>query len=269
MPTATSLFLTNCATAAILSLLLIPGSHLIGFPAWWRPVLRHREISANPDHRKFSGIMGTHFPSTMLPPRIPFRRPQCLRPCPSPPLRSKSSTSLTSRLLPRSLSRPRPHERMVRKTPPLPLSPSPRSRPLRRFLLYTLVFTASGLITYTTLNPDNLLAHAAHGVIRCSRVTVVLANCVWDYRRTMGRQARLENGEEGEEEMSRCHLRCAERALRVFERNGGIYIKLGQHLAALSYLIPIVSRPPTANWQLGPPIPSQGFLLVLIFLLIV
>jgi aarF domain-containing kinase len=46
--------------------------------------------------------------------------------------------------------------------------------------------------------------------------------------------------EEGSKAMSDCHLRCAARALFVFEKNGGIYIKLGQHLAALSYLIPIV-----------------------------
>jgi aarF domain-containing kinase len=47
--------------------------------------------------------------------------------------------------------------------------------------------------------------------------------------------------EDAAKEMSDCHLRCATRALKVFEKNGGIYIKLGQHLAALSYLIPIVS----------------------------
>jgi aarF domain-containing kinase len=46
--------------------------------------------------------------------------------------------------------------------------------------------------------------------------------------------------EDASMDMSECHLRCAKRALKVFEKNGGIYIKLGQHLAALSYLIPIV-----------------------------
>lgn len=27
-----------------------------------------------------------------------------------------------------------------------------------------------------------------------------------------------------------CHKRCAERTLKVLEKNGGIFIKLGQHL---------------------------------------
>ena len=46
--------------------------------------------------------------------------------------------------------------------------------------------------------------------------------------------------EEAAKAMSDCHFRCARRALNAFEKNGGIYIKIGQHLAALSYLIPIV-----------------------------
>lgn len=51
--------------------------------------------------------------------------------------------------------------------------------------------------------------------------------------------------EERTKDMSACHYRCAKRALLVFEKNGGIFIKLGQHLAALSYLIPIVREPLT------------------------
>lgn len=35
-----------------------------------------------------------------------------------------------------------------------------------------------------------------------------------------------------------CHKRCAERTLKVLEKNGGIFIKLGQHLSAMNYLLP-------------------------------
>ncbi|KAL6714964.1 hypothetical protein ACLMJK_007224 [Lecanora helva] len=35
-----------------------------------------------------------------------------------------------------------------------------------------------------------------------------------------------------------CHKRCAERTLRVLERNGSIFIKLGQHLSSMNYLLP-------------------------------
>lgn len=36
-----------------------------------------------------------------------------------------------------------------------------------------------------------------------------------------------------------CHKRCAERTLRVLEKNGSIFIKLGQHLSSMSYLLPL------------------------------
>jgi len=36
-----------------------------------------------------------------------------------------------------------------------------------------------------------------------------------------------------------CHKRRAERTLRVCERNGSIFIKLGQHLSSMGYLLPV------------------------------
>ena len=35
-----------------------------------------------------------------------------------------------------------------------------------------------------------------------------------------------------------CHKRCAERTFDAMERNGSIFIKLGQHLSSLNYLLP-------------------------------
>jgi predicted unusual protein kinase regulating ubiquinone biosynthesis (AarF/ABC1/UbiB family) len=43
-------------------------------------------------------------------------------------------------------------------------------------------------------------------------------------------------GEEHEEEQNQslkaCHQRCADRTLKVLEKNGSIFIKLGQHLVS-------------------------------------
>ena len=36
-----------------------------------------------------------------------------------------------------------------------------------------------------------------------------------------------------------CHQRCADRTLKVLETNGSIFIKLGQHLSSMEYLLPI------------------------------
>lgn len=185
-------------------------------------------------------------------------RPQCPRRFFSLPS-VRSSSFLPSRIFPSSLTRhrsPQTAKKTVRKTKPLPISPtaSRLRRKSSRIILYTLAFLAPGTITYTTLQPDNFVNHVFHGIVRCSRVTVTLIHCVYDYRMTLRRQRQRQRQQDAENsggveegEMSECHLRCARRTLKVFEKNGGIYIKLGQHLAALSYLIPIV-RPPLSSF---------------------
>ncbi|KKF97521.1 ABC1 family protein C15C4.02 [Ceratocystis platani] len=45
--------------------------------------------------------------------------------------------------------------------------------------------------------------------------------------------------EEKNKELHSCHQRCANRTLKVLEKNGGIFIKLGQHLSAMNYLLPV------------------------------
>jgi len=179
-----------------------------------------------------------------------LHHPRCIRHPPLPlhifpaPHSARHASSLTSRILPPAIHfRRRDPERKVRRTKPLPLSPSrlPQSARYRRIFYYTLAFLVSGGVTYTALQPDNFVNHVVQGFIRCSRVTWALARCVYDYRMTMRRVD--ESEDETRMRMSECHLRCAHRALVVFEKNGGIYIKLGQHLAALSYLIPIVMIP--------------------------
>ena len=139
-------------------------------------------------------------------------------------LSSRNSTSLASRLLPPALRSSSPRTKKVNKTKPLRLSPSstPRSRRKLRYLWYALGFIASGGITYTVLQPDNLANHVFHGVVRCSRVTVTLVHCVYDYRMVMRRK--YESEEDAAKEMSDCHLRCAKRALKVFEKNGGFIL---------------------------------------------
>jgi len=96
------------------------------------------------------------------------------------------------------------------------------------------------------LQPDNVVNHVFQGFVRCGRVSLALVTCVVDYRLVMRRK--YEDDEEKGRVMGETHTRCANRALRVFEKNGGIYIKLGQHLAALSYLIPIV-LPLLPTWR--------------------
>ncbi len=57
------------------------------------------------------------------------------------------------------------------------------------------------------------------------------------YRTTLNN--RPDNEEDWQSFLGQCHHRCAERTLRVLEKNGSIFIKLGQHLSSMNYLLPI------------------------------
>lgn len=47
-----------------------------------------------------------------------------------------------------------------------------------------------------------------------------------------------DNEEEYQALLKACHKRCAERTLTALEQNGSIFIKLGQHLSSMNYLLP-------------------------------
>ncbi|KAH7149541.1 ABC1 family-domain-containing protein [Dactylonectria estremocensis] len=73
---------------------------------------------------------------------------------------------------------------------------------------------------------------------RTGRVAAALAICINDYRTTLNARATTEDQGEQAVLLNSCHKRCAERTLVVLEKNGGIFIKLGQHLSAMNYLLP-------------------------------
>jgi aarF domain-containing kinase len=64
--------------------------------------------------------------------------------------------------------------------------------------------------------------YAAHPIER------LLTRC--SYRTTLNQRELIQDTEESEQVLKGCHKRCAVRTLRVLEKNGGIFIKLGQHL---------------------------------------
>lgn len=59
---------------------------------------------------------------------------------------------------------------------------------------------------------------------------------LYSYRKTLNRKSKHEG--EWHLTLKECHQRCADRTLRVLEQNGSIFIKLGQHLSSLNYLLP-------------------------------
>ena len=66
---------------------------------------------------------------------------------------------------------------------------------------------------------------------------LLITQGLYSYRRTINKQV-----DRAQEEyislLKECHKRCAQRTLIAMEKNGSIFIKLGQHLSSLNYLLP-------------------------------
>ncbi|OZJ04117.1 hypothetical protein BZG36_02864 [Bifiguratus adelaidae] len=90
-----------------------------------------------------------------------------------------------------------------------------------------------GVGCYYTIDP---FRHVVQAVERCARAGAVGVVLGIDYKLTLSRQY----ASEGEKELAKkaCHKRSAERVREALTKNGGIYIKLGQHVAAMVYLLP-------------------------------
>ncbi|ONH69690.1 ABC1 family protein MCP2 [Cyberlindnera fabianii] len=98
------------------------------------------------------------------------------------------------------------------------------------------LFTA-GALAYAT--NDEFHDGVRHTYLTLGRVSVVAGatvRCFWQYKRTLGKE--YETNTEKHQAMSKCHKKCAEITLKALEKNGGIYIKLGQHISAMTYLFP-------------------------------
>lgn len=85
-------------------------------------------------------------------------------------------------------------------------------------------------------------------IARSSRTAFTLGLCSLDYKRNYpfedkqkSRDDEITNEELEERIMARkkVHRGAAEKLLTLFRRNGGIYIKLGQHMAALEHILPL------------------------------
>ncbi|XP_077123584.1 aarF domain-containing protein kinase 1 [Ranitomeya variabilis] len=98
--------------------------------------------------------------------------------------------------------------------------------------LLTAGMATSGCVIYGARSWDP----SDFGVVRISRAVLTTAAVTWDYLVT------LRNVPPGSEEyevvMSQVHARSARRLLDLCCANRGTYIKVGQHLGALEYLLP-------------------------------
>ncbi|KXT18291.1 hypothetical protein AC579_2869 [Pseudocercospora musae] len=99
------------------------------------------------------------------------------------------------------------------------------------------IWTTVAFVSFTAaLAFSEEARHTYVAAQRCGRVGVVLYLNIADYRKILKREDW--DDPKFQEDISACHKRCALRTLHAMEKNGSIFIKLGQHLTSLNYLLP-------------------------------
>lgn len=81
---------------------------------------------------------------------------------------------------------------------------------------------------------DNTGGFAVLAVKRSSIIAKAVVLCMWDYRKTLN--ASYPSSADSNEALRQCHLRSAHRVLKALQTNGGLYIKLGQHMSSVILL---------------------------------
>ncbi|CRK38434.1 hypothetical protein BN1708_007757 [Verticillium longisporum] len=112
----------------------------------------------------------------------------------------------------------------------------PNTRNGRKGVL--LLASTGGAATAGVLAFTDDIKYGYDAAERAGRVAAALAVCINDYRTTLNQRDSESDEDICSKLLSDCHTRCARRTLRVLEKNGGIFIKLGQHLSAMNYLLP-------------------------------
>ncbi|CCK73508.1 Cqd2p NDAI_0G05250 [Naumovozyma dairenensis CBS 421] len=116
------------------------------------------------------------------------------------------------------------------------LSPHLKKRRHRTQLLLATALT-SGLLLYET--NDSVHESFKHTYLTMKRVSIVgqaTIRCFYHYKRTLNKEYATRVSRM--EALNACHLKCARITLKALEWNGGVYIKLGQHIGAMTYLLP-------------------------------
>ncbi|KAF2418789.1 ABC1 family protein [Tothia fuscella] len=105
----------------------------------------------------------------------------------------------------------------------------------RRVLLATAGGGTAVLAGVVAVSDD--AKHIARAAQRTGRVVSTLFVCINDYRVTL-KLSTTTPPDDYTALLSSCHKRCALRTLSAMQANGSIFIKLGQHLSSLNYLLP-------------------------------
>lgn len=99
----------------------------------------------------------------------------------------------------------------------------------------TLAISAT-VLYFTNETFHNTTKHTILTTQRVGVVTLATFKCFKIYKDVL--QRTFDNEHDRQKALSEAHQKAADITLRALEKNGGIYIKLGQHVSALTYLLP-------------------------------
>lgn len=108
---------------------------------------------------------------------------------------------------------------------------------LRRVIRYGFI-GGSVLGTGVSLHHNNYDISGI-GIVRFTRAGVALVEIAAIYQRDLYFRDWDKSTKEYREQRSRAHQKAAERLLELCCTNRGVYIKVGQHIGSLEYLLPI------------------------------
>lgn len=109
-----------------------------------------------------------------------------------------------------------------------------RAWPLRRVLKYSAV--GGGIVlTGLSLRTNDI---NSVGIIRLSRAAITVYDIACLYRKNLYKKEWDKKSPEYKAEKSRSHSLAAEKLLDLICTNKGVYIKVGQHIGSLDYLLP-------------------------------
>ncbi|RDB16803.1 ABC1 family protein MCP2 [Hypsizygus marmoreus] len=110
----------------------------------------------------------------------------------------------------------------------------PPTQPRNPWILYSTPVLLLGGASWVAYEQSQPFRHTVLAFIRCSRVAGAAVLGTIDYKRTFARK--YESDIERLQAYSDCHTRSAKRVLRALLANGGVFIKMGQHMASLIVL---------------------------------
>ncbi|KAJ7579222.1 ABC1 family-domain-containing protein [Mycena floridula] len=122
----------------------------------------------------------------------------------------------------------RPSQRTAR---PAPKKKSPATN---SFIYPTSIALVSGIGLYLAYENYQPLRHSVLATVRCSRVAGASITSAIDYKITFARS--YDSDDDRLAATSDCHTRSAQRVLKALLANGGIFIKMGQHMSSLFVL---------------------------------